>query len=51
MERPPRRRDVKLLSIGFILQNYFVQGTIVTLSCYATYLYFGLDHGLLASPD
>ena len=41
MERPPRRRDVKLLSIGFILQNYFVQGTLVTLSCYATYLYFG----------
>jgi magnesium-transporting ATPase (P-type) len=41
MERPPRRRDVKLLSIGFILQNYFIQGTLVTLSCYATYLYFG----------
>ena len=41
MERPPRRRDVKLLSIGFILQNYFIQGTLVTLSCYATYVYFG----------
>jgi sodium/potassium-transporting ATPase subunit alpha len=41
MERPPRRRDMKLLSIGFILQNYFVQGTLVTLSCYATYIYFG----------
>jgi sodium/potassium-transporting ATPase subunit alpha len=41
MERPPRRRDMKLLSIGFILQNYFIQGTLVTLSCYATYLYFG----------
>ena len=27
MERLPRRRDVKLLSIGFILQNYFIQGT------------------------
>jgi sodium/potassium-transporting ATPase subunit alpha len=41
MERPPRRRDAKLLSIGFILQNYFVQGSLVTLSCYATYLYMG----------
>ncbi|HEY6998467.1 MAG TPA: HAD-IC family P-type ATPase [Candidatus Binatia bacterium] len=41
MERAPRRRDGKLLSIGFILQNYFIQGTLVTLSCYATYLYFG----------
>ena len=41
MERPPRRRDAKLLSIGFILQNYFIQGSLVTLSCYATYLYFG----------
>jgi len=41
MERPPRRRDVKLLSIGFILQNYFIQGSLVTFSCYATYLYFG----------
>jgi sodium/potassium-transporting ATPase subunit alpha len=41
MERPPRRRDQKLLSLGFILQNYFVQGTLVAFSCYATYLYFG----------
>ena len=41
MKRPPRRRDAKLLSIGFILQNYFIQGSLVTLSCYATYLYFG----------
>ena len=41
MEHPPRRRDAKLLSIGFILQNYFVQGSLVTLSCYATYLYMG----------
>jgi len=41
MERQPRRRDVKLLSIGFILQNYLIQGSIVTFSCYATYLYFG----------
>jgi sodium/potassium-transporting ATPase subunit alpha len=41
MERPPRRREARLLSIGFILQNYFVQGSLVTLSCYATYLYMG----------
>ncbi|HET8562678.1 MAG TPA: cation-translocating P-type ATPase, partial [Candidatus Binatia bacterium] len=41
MERPPRSRDEKILSIGFILQNYFVQGSLVTLSCYATYLYMG----------
>jgi magnesium-transporting ATPase (P-type) len=42
MERPPRRRDEKLLSIRFILQNYFVQGSLVAVSCYATYLYAGL---------
>ena len=41
MERPPRRRDEKLLSIGFILRSYFVQGTLVALSCYATYFYMG----------
>jgi magnesium-transporting ATPase (P-type) len=41
MERPPRPREQKLLSMGFILRNYFVQGTVVTLSCYATYLYVG----------
>jgi sodium/potassium-transporting ATPase subunit alpha len=41
MEQPPRHRDQRLLSIGFILRNYFVQGTLVTLSCYATYLYMG----------
>jgi sodium/potassium-transporting ATPase subunit alpha len=41
MARPPRRREIKLLSIGFILQNYLIQGSIVTFSCFATYLYFG----------
>jgi sodium/potassium-transporting ATPase subunit alpha len=41
MERPPRRREQKLLSLSFILQNYFVQGSLVAFSCYATYLYFG----------
>ncbi|MBI4522319.1 MAG: HAD-IC family P-type ATPase [Deltaproteobacteria bacterium] len=41
MERPPRRRDEKLLSLPFILRSYFVQGTVLALSCYATYLYAG----------
>ena len=41
MERPPRRRSEKLLSLGFILRSYFVQGTLLALSCYATYLYMG----------
>jgi sodium/potassium-transporting ATPase subunit alpha len=41
MERPPRLRHEKLLSMGFILQNYFVQGSLVSFSCYATYVYFG----------
>ncbi|MEX0806944.1 MAG: cation-translocating P-type ATPase C-terminal domain-containing protein [Candidatus Binatia bacterium] len=41
MERPPRRRDEKLLSLDFIVRNYFVQGTLLALSCYATYFYMG----------
>ncbi|MBM4297131.1 MAG: cation-transporting P-type ATPase, partial [Deltaproteobacteria bacterium] len=41
MERPPRRRDEKLLSLRFILRAYFVQGTLLALSCYATYFYMG----------
>jgi len=41
MERPPRRRDEKLLSLAFILRAYFVQGSLLTLSCYATYYYMG----------
>ncbi|HXG52692.1 MAG TPA: HAD-IC family P-type ATPase [candidate division Zixibacteria bacterium] len=41
MERPPRRRDERLLSLPFILQSYFVQGTLLALSCYATYYYMG----------
>jgi magnesium-transporting ATPase (P-type) len=41
MERPPRRRDEKLLSLDFILRSYFVQGTLLALSCYATYFYMG----------
>ena len=41
MERPPRKRDEKLLSLGFILRSYFVQGSLLALSCYATYAYMG----------
>ncbi len=41
MERPPRRRDEKLLSINFVLRSYFVHGTLLALSCYATYYYMG----------
>jgi sodium/potassium-transporting ATPase subunit alpha len=41
MERPPRRRDEKILSLPFILRAYFVQGSILALSCYATYYYMG----------
>jgi magnesium-transporting ATPase (P-type) len=41
MDRPPRRRDEHLLSLHFILRSYFVQGTLLALSCYATYYYMG----------
>ncbi len=41
MERPPRRRDEKILSLDFILRAYFVHGTLLALSCYATYYYMG----------
>ncbi len=41
MERPPRKRDEKLLSLGFILRSYFVQGSLLALSCYASYAYMG----------
>jgi magnesium-transporting ATPase (P-type) len=41
MERPPRRRDEKLLSLRLILRAYFVQGSLLAFSCYATYYYMG----------
>jgi magnesium-transporting ATPase (P-type)/mannitol/fructose-specific phosphotransferase system IIA component (Ntr-type) len=41
MERPPRRRDETLLSLGFILRSYFVQGSLLAFSCFATYYYMG----------
>ncbi|HET7004714.1 MAG TPA: HAD-IC family P-type ATPase, partial [Candidatus Binatia bacterium] len=41
MERPPRRRDEKILSLPFILRAYFVHGSLLAISCYATYYYMG----------
>jgi len=41
LERPPRRRDERILSLAFILRSYFVQGTLLAASCYATYYYMG----------
>ncbi|HUT72649.1 MAG TPA: HAD-IC family P-type ATPase [Desulfatiglandales bacterium] len=41
MERPPRRKDEKLLSMKFILRSYFVQGSILAFACYATYYFSG----------
>ena len=41
MERPPRRRDEQILSLPFILRAYFVHGSLLALSCYATYYYMG----------
>jgi sodium/potassium-transporting ATPase subunit alpha len=41
MERPPRRRDDKILSLPFILRAYFVEGSLLALTCYATYFYMG----------
>ncbi|WP_373498847.1 HAD-IC family P-type ATPase [Desulfococcus sp.] len=41
MDRPPRRKEEKLLSMGFILRAYFVQGTLLALACYTTYYFAG----------
>ncbi len=41
MQRPPRNQKEKLLSLSFILRSYVVQGTILALACYTTYLYMG----------
>jgi sodium/potassium-transporting ATPase subunit alpha len=41
MERPPRKRDEKLLTLGLVLRSYFVHGSILALSCWATYFYMG----------
>lgn len=41
MERPPRGKGERLLSMGFILRSYFVQGSILAFACYATYYFAG----------
>ena len=41
MERPPRRKEEKLLSMAFILRAYFVQGSLLALACYVTYYFAG----------
>ncbi|HNN75824.1 MAG TPA: HAD-IC family P-type ATPase, partial [Leptospiraceae bacterium] len=48
MEKPPRKKGEKLLSVGFILQNYFVQGSILAFACFATYFYFGWALGVFS---
>ena len=51
MERPPRRRDEKLLSLRFILRSYFVQGSLLAFSCFATYYYMGWALGAWSPGD
>jgi|GEM_PF-48093 len=41
MDRPPRRKEEKLLSMGFILRSYFVQGSLLALACYTNYYFAG----------
>lgn len=51
MEKPPRRRKDKLLSIGFILRSYLVQGSILAFSCFATYYYFAWFMGFVSEGN
>lgn len=51
MERPPRKKGERLLSMGFILRSYLVQGSILALSCFATYYYFAWAMGYLTGPN
>ena len=47
MEKPPRKKTDKLLSIGFVMRSYFVQGSILAFSCFATYYYFVYTSGFM----
>ncbi|TGM85149.1 HAD-IC family P-type ATPase [Leptospira bouyouniensis] len=40
MNRKPRNRDEKLISLGFILRSYFKEGMILFAACLSTYFYF-----------
>ncbi|GAB4424728.1 MAG: hypothetical protein OHK0011_05580 [Turneriella sp.] len=51
MEKPPRRKSDKLLSIGFILKAYLVQGSILAFSCFATYYYFAWTMGFVTGEN
>jgi magnesium-transporting ATPase (P-type) len=53
MERPPRKKEERLLSLKLILRSYFVQGSILAVSCYATYYYFSwvLSGSVLTPPS
>lgn len=51
MEKPPRRKSDKLLSIGFILKAYLVQGSILAFSCFATYYYFAWSAGFMSEGN
>jgi magnesium-transporting ATPase (P-type) len=49
MDRPPRRREEKLMSLAFVLRSYFVHGSILAASCFATYFYMGFLLGAFDS--
>ncbi|AFM13134.1 HAD-IC family P-type ATPase [Turneriella parva] len=51
MERPPRKRGERLLSMPFILRSYLVQGSLLAFSCFATYYYFAWTMGYLKGPN
>ncbi|TGL70734.1 HAD-IC family P-type ATPase [Leptospira jelokensis] len=40
MKRKPRNRNQKLISIGFILKSYCMEGMILLGACLSTYYYF-----------
>ena len=41
LRRPPRRRDEPLLTVGFILRSYLVNGLLLAISCWITYYFCG----------
>lgn len=51
MERPPRKKGERLLSMPFILRSYLVQGSLLAFSCFATYYYFAWTMGYLQGPN
>lgn len=45
MKQPPRSRSEKMLSLPMVLKSYFIRGSILTIGCYITYLFFGWIEG------